>query len=235
MCFSKRSAKVVVSALDGYNGTIFAYGQTGSGKTFTITGGAPRSDVLRGFAKCHRCRASRGFAIRAQTARYPSATGGYRDTGCNTPSRRCNAKDATQHVACARAEWTPRCRGQRLCAWQSGHGTKLPTDRHTSKQHASAHDELPRPCCQAAALCEDGASRCTVAVQRVAPQAHSWCDAGTEKYVDRGIIPRTISMLFNEFSKRTDHTFQVRNPISPTGPGATVVHCVCARGRTPDI
>jgi kinesin family protein 6/9 len=33
---------VVMSALDGYNGTIFAYGQTGSGKTFTITGGAER-------------------------------------------------------------------------------------------------------------------------------------------------------------------------------------------------
>lgn len=31
---------VVVSSLDGYNGTVFAYGQTGSGKTFTITGGA---------------------------------------------------------------------------------------------------------------------------------------------------------------------------------------------------
>lgn len=29
----------VLSALDGFNSTIFAYGQTGSGKTFTITGG----------------------------------------------------------------------------------------------------------------------------------------------------------------------------------------------------
>ncbi|KAI8819646.1 P-loop containing nucleoside triphosphate hydrolase protein [Fimicolochytrium jonesii] len=33
---------VALSAMDGYNGTIFAYGQTGSGKTFTITGGAER-------------------------------------------------------------------------------------------------------------------------------------------------------------------------------------------------
>ncbi|KAI9206079.1 kinesin family member 6 [Polychytrium aggregatum] len=33
---------VVLSALEGYNGTIFAYGQTGSGKTFTITGGAEK-------------------------------------------------------------------------------------------------------------------------------------------------------------------------------------------------
>jgi hypothetical protein len=33
---------VVVSTLEGYNGTVFAYGQTGSGKTFTITGGAER-------------------------------------------------------------------------------------------------------------------------------------------------------------------------------------------------
>ncbi|KAJ3017417.1 Kinesin- protein 6 [Thoreauomyces humboldtii] len=33
---------VVLSVMDGYNGTIFAYGQTGSGKTFTITGGAER-------------------------------------------------------------------------------------------------------------------------------------------------------------------------------------------------
>ena len=40
--FEQAAAKVVVSALEGYNGTIFAYGQTGSGKTFTITGGARR-------------------------------------------------------------------------------------------------------------------------------------------------------------------------------------------------
>ena len=32
----------VMSAMEGYNATIFAYGQTGSGKTFTITGGAER-------------------------------------------------------------------------------------------------------------------------------------------------------------------------------------------------
>ncbi|KAH8960223.1 hypothetical protein BDL97_06G121000 [Sphagnum fallax] len=40
--FHKVAHKVVVGALDGYNGTIFAYGQTGSGKTYTITGGAER-------------------------------------------------------------------------------------------------------------------------------------------------------------------------------------------------
>lgn len=34
--------QVVVSSLEGYNGTIFAYGQTGSGKTYTITGGTAR-------------------------------------------------------------------------------------------------------------------------------------------------------------------------------------------------
>eukprot|EP00940_MAST-03C_sp_MAST-3C-sp2_P001171 g1171.t1 len=32
----------VMSAIDGYNATIFAYGQTGSGKTYTITGGAEK-------------------------------------------------------------------------------------------------------------------------------------------------------------------------------------------------
>ncbi|KAJ3128891.1 Kinesin- protein 6 [Nowakowskiella sp. JEL0407] len=42
--FDKVAKEVVVSALDGYNGTIFAYGQTGSGKTFTITGGAEKYD-----------------------------------------------------------------------------------------------------------------------------------------------------------------------------------------------
>ncbi|KAH7281878.1 hypothetical protein KP509_35G000500 [Ceratopteris richardii] len=40
--FEKVARKVVMGALDGYNGTIFAYGQTGSGKTFSITGGAER-------------------------------------------------------------------------------------------------------------------------------------------------------------------------------------------------
>ncbi|KAJ3134119.1 Kinesin- protein 6 [Physocladia obscura] len=40
--FDHVAKDVILSAMDGYNGTIFAYGQTGSGKTFTITGGAER-------------------------------------------------------------------------------------------------------------------------------------------------------------------------------------------------
>jgi kinesin family protein 6/9 len=35
---------VVISSMDGYNGTVFAYGQTGSGKTHTITGGERYAD-----------------------------------------------------------------------------------------------------------------------------------------------------------------------------------------------
>ncbi|KAJ7515220.1 hypothetical protein O6H91_22G006000 [Diphasiastrum complanatum] len=38
--FENVAQKVILGALDGFNGTIFAYGQTGSGKTYTITGGA---------------------------------------------------------------------------------------------------------------------------------------------------------------------------------------------------
>lgn len=37
--FAKVAEKAVLSAVQGYNATIFAYGQTGSGKTWTITGG----------------------------------------------------------------------------------------------------------------------------------------------------------------------------------------------------
>ena len=40
--FSEVAARVVESALEGFNGTVFAYGSTGSGKTFTITGGMQR-------------------------------------------------------------------------------------------------------------------------------------------------------------------------------------------------
>jgi kinesin family protein 6/9 len=40
--FERVARPVVVSSMQGFNGTIFAYGQTGSGKTFTITGGAER-------------------------------------------------------------------------------------------------------------------------------------------------------------------------------------------------
>ncbi|KAJ1559593.1 Kinesin- protein 6, partial [Cladochytrium tenue] len=40
--FDAVAKDVVLSALMGYNGTIFAYGQTGSGKTFTITGGGEK-------------------------------------------------------------------------------------------------------------------------------------------------------------------------------------------------
>ncbi|CAG9318201.1 unnamed protein product [Blepharisma stoltei] len=36
--YNKVAREVVLSALDGYNATIFAYGQTGSGKTFTMLG-----------------------------------------------------------------------------------------------------------------------------------------------------------------------------------------------------
>lgn len=38
--FDKLARPIVMSVLDGFNGTVFAYGQTGSGKTFSITGGA---------------------------------------------------------------------------------------------------------------------------------------------------------------------------------------------------
>lgn len=37
--YARMAQSVVLSAIDGYNGTIFAYGQTGSGKTYTLTGG----------------------------------------------------------------------------------------------------------------------------------------------------------------------------------------------------
>lgn len=37
--FNMVAKDCVLSALDGYNSTIFAYGQTGSGKTYSITGG----------------------------------------------------------------------------------------------------------------------------------------------------------------------------------------------------
>lgn len=37
--FNEVAKPVLLSGLEGYNGTVFAYGQTGSGKTFTITGG----------------------------------------------------------------------------------------------------------------------------------------------------------------------------------------------------
>ena len=40
--FNEVAHRIVLSALDGINGTVFAYGQTGSGKTFTMTGGAQR-------------------------------------------------------------------------------------------------------------------------------------------------------------------------------------------------
>ena len=40
--FKAVALPTILSALDGFNGTIFAYGQTGSGKTFTITGGPER-------------------------------------------------------------------------------------------------------------------------------------------------------------------------------------------------
>lgn len=36
--FDKVAKPTVLSALEGFNGTIFAYGQSGSGKTFTISG-----------------------------------------------------------------------------------------------------------------------------------------------------------------------------------------------------
>jgi centromeric protein E len=36
--FENEAKKLVLSALDGYNVTIFAYGQTASGKTFTMRG-----------------------------------------------------------------------------------------------------------------------------------------------------------------------------------------------------
>lgn len=36
--YEQTARKVVLSALDGVNGTIFVYGQTGTGKTYTMMG-----------------------------------------------------------------------------------------------------------------------------------------------------------------------------------------------------
>jgi len=37
--FESEGKKLVLSALEGFNVTIFTYGQTASGKTFTMRGG----------------------------------------------------------------------------------------------------------------------------------------------------------------------------------------------------
>lgn len=56
--FGRVAEKAVLSAVEGYNATIFAYGQTGSGKTWTITGGINRYDdrgiIPRALSKCFR-------------------------------------------------------------------------------------------------------------------------------------------------------------------------------------
>jgi hypothetical protein len=44
--FSRVAEKAVLSAVQGYNATIFAYGQTGSGKTWSITGGINKYAML---------------------------------------------------------------------------------------------------------------------------------------------------------------------------------------------
>ena len=38
MIYHMGSQPVVISVLEGYNGSIIAYGQTGTGKTYTVTG-----------------------------------------------------------------------------------------------------------------------------------------------------------------------------------------------------
>ncbi|GBG27530.1 Kinesin-like protein KIF6 [Hondaea fermentalgiana] len=40
--FDRVAKDAALSAMEGFNATVFAYGQTGSGKTFTMTGGAER-------------------------------------------------------------------------------------------------------------------------------------------------------------------------------------------------
>ena len=67
--FERVAAKVVLGALDGYNGTVFAYGQTGSGKTFTITGGADKY-IDRGIIPRAVSRVYAEIAKRCAEARY---------------------------------------------------------------------------------------------------------------------------------------------------------------------
>ncbi len=44
--FESEAKKLVLSALDGYNVTIFAYGQTASGKTYTMRGNDQHLGVI---------------------------------------------------------------------------------------------------------------------------------------------------------------------------------------------
>ena len=63
---------------------------------------------------------------------------------------------------------------------------------------------------------------------------------GTDCYADRGIIPRALSMLFNEFKRRIDFSYQVWPSKSRRGiREARVMRTLCAsrtcaeRARTP--
>ena len=75
--FSGVAERVVTSALEGINGTVFAYGSTGSGKTFTITGGMGRYEdrgiVPRAISHAFTCMAERaGHDYQARSHALPT-------------------------------------------------------------------------------------------------------------------------------------------------------------------
>lgn len=56
---------------------------------------------------------------------------------------------------------------------------------------------------------------------------------GPERYVDRGIIPRTISAIFSDISKRSDYQFSVRLSLTQGLPHPRLPHLLLATVSAP--
>lgn len=203
--FAKIGKGAVSNVLNGYNSTVFAYGQTGSGKTFTVTGGAERYGSKMSFclAKIADSNDS-SLAQRLFQMLTDACIGVLKDLDIRLldpsycPKFTCIAVLEENIRSICREYRNSRCPFTLL-------------DQFSAPMASYMSQEVDQNVLSFTRSLE----KCSRAVQgifdarRTHPQyIHTLpLRQRQRRYVDRGIIPRALSLIFAEFKERSDQQF----------------------------
>jgi len=155
----------VVSALDGYNVSLFAYGQTGSGKTHTVLGGAdeeqrgivPRAVNLILSTVAEKARAPACSFVPSFVPSFVSEFVLFLDRrGC--AARASSPATSARPVRTARAARRPRTAGRLT--------SRRPSSRYTTTRCATCSAHPPRARARTTASCRDSTGASTSRTSR---------------------------------------------------------------------